>query len=129
MIGALGVAGVHLEQLRTRYPGATAEARPDGTVLVSVPDVALPPGWNQTTTAVRFLVPVGYPAARPDNFFADGTLKLANGNPPANASLQVPSGRSETCTLFSWHLSAWNPTVDTLVTYMRVIADRLQRVQ
>lgn len=126
---ALGATGSQLAQLRHKFPGAAGEALPDGTVLVSVPNIALPVGWNQISTAVRFLAPVGYPTARPDCFFADGTLRLANGGMPANTNVQQLPGGAEVCVWFSWHVAAWNPATDTLVTYLRVIVDRLGRIQ
>lgn len=129
MSAALGVAGLQLEQLRSRYPAASAEARPDGTILIVVPEVPLPPGWNQGATVVRFLVPVGYPAAKPDCFFADGSLRLANGSMPSGANVQIPPGAGETCVWFSWHLATWNPAQDTLLTYLRVASERFKSAQ
>ena len=125
----LGPVGVQLDQLKTRYSGATATTRPDGTLLIVVPDIALPAGWNQPTTTARFLAPGGYPSARPDSFFADRALRLRGGAMPANASEQPLPGTGEVYLLFSWHLSTWNPVADTLLTYVRVITDRLRRAQ
>src|SRR5690348_18078468 len=62
------VAELQFEILRQQYPGSRLERLSDGTLLVSVPEVRLPSGWNQDSTTILFLVPVGYPAARPDCF-------------------------------------------------------------
>ena len=118
-----------VERLRQAYPGSTARGLPDGTVLVTVPWIPIPGGWNQSQTAVSFLVPVGYPVAKPDCFYADAGLRLANGNLPMNAAPQQVPHTSETRIWFSWHLATWHPTRDSLQTYVRVILDRLKRPQ
>ena len=118
-----------LERLQQAYPGSTARGLPDGTVLVTVPSIPIPGGWNQSQTAVSFLVPVGYPVAKPDCFYADAGLRLANGNLPMNAATQQVPHTSETRIWFSWHLATWHPTRDSLQTYVGVILDRLKRPQ
>ena len=55
--------GVELEK---KYPGTTCVRMPDGSYLVTVPNVVLPEGWTPHTTTVRFIAPVGFPASRPD---------------------------------------------------------------
>lgn len=111
--------------LRRVFPGANALARPDGTVLVTVPGLRLPPGWNQDVTSVSFVVPVGYPMAKPDCFWADSSLRLAGGGMPANTNLNPVPGTNEPRLWFSWHVSAWNPASDGLLAYVRVIQKRL----
>lgn len=129
MSGGLGIVGAQLDRLRAQFPGADAEPRPDGTTLVKVPALPLPPGWDRETVTVWFLAPVGYPSARPDCFFAEGSLRLSSGALPASANIQPVPGTNDPCVWFSWHVSAWNPVSDTLLTYVRVIADRLGRAQ
>lgn len=100
-------------------------ALPDGTALVTVPCVSLPPGWSQEVTSLRFLVPVGYPLGKPDCFWADETLRLRSGTLPQSANSQpLPHGQG-TGVWFSWHVSSWNPNRDSLLTYVRVIERRL----
>jgi hypothetical protein len=111
-------------RLQDVYPGATAIGRSDGTTLVTVPEVVLPPGWNQPATAVRFIVPVGYPMAQPDCFWAEGALRLAGGGMPQSAGVNEVPGTSQAGLWFSWHLGVWNPVTDSLLTYVRVIQRR-----
>lgn len=118
-----------LGRLQKAFPGSRARALPDATVLVTVPSVPLSTGWSQVTTDVSFVVPVGYPMARPDCFYADVGLRLANGNLPMNTAPQQIPHSEDTCVWFSWHLTTWHPTRDTLLTYVRVIQDRLNRPQ
>ncbi|MDQ7995274.1 MAG: E2/UBC family protein [Luteibacter sp.] len=114
------------------YPGAQLQANADGSHLVMLPSVALPPGWSQPSTHVRFVVPVGYPYAAPDCFWADQSLRLATGMLPQNSANGNPSpGQPDPATLwFSWHLNAtlWTPGASDLMTYVRVIKKRFEAV-
>jgi Prokaryotic E2 family E len=119
----------HLEEqigeLQEMYPGATATHLPDGTTLIIISDVVLPLGWNQLSTRVQFIVPLGYPMARPDCFWADSSLRLESGVDPQASNLAPPvPGTNENARWFSWHVSNWNPATDTLKTYLHVICNR-----
>ena len=118
-----------LERLAHSFPGSSATALSDGSVLVTVPGVRLPPGWSQPATTVGFIVPVGYPIAKPDCFYTDAGLRLANGALPMNANPQQVPHTTELRLWFSWHLASWNPGKDSLLNYLRVIQDRLARTQ
>src|SRR4051794_4527251 len=80
-----------LTEAAQAYPGTCASALPDGTHVVEVP-VQLPPGWSRTHTTIRFLVPVAFPAAQLDCFYADADLRLANGGMPMNSGMQPLNG-------------------------------------
>jgi Prokaryotic E2 family E len=124
-LAARTVAEMHLEALNRAFPGSSLTPLPDGTALVAVPNVPLPPGWNQSSTVIRFIMPVGYPAARPDCFWADPTLRLANGNALGNAQPNpLPHGQG-TGLWFSWHLQGWDPIKDSFLTWLRVVEQRL----
>ena len=105
--------------------GAVVETRdqPDGSVIVTA-DVGLPPGWNKTRTHVKFVLPVAFPSAQPDCFFADIDLRLADGNMPMNSGIQALDGANHLW--FSWHLSTWSPATDNSATYLRFIERRLR---
>lgn len=118
----------HLEHIRGEHPNATAESRPDGTTLITIPKIPLPKGgWNRDHTTVQFLTPVGYPMAKPDCFWTDCDLRLSNGALPKNSQVQVPSFGGQDKLWFSWHASQWNPSRDTLKSYLHIITDRLGR--
>jgi hypothetical protein len=120
----------HFDALRAkpRYAGASLDEVPNGTFLVTIAGYPLPPGWNRDTTTIYFIVPVGYPQAKPDSFWTDPGLLLASGAMPQNATLGgnqqpgLPSG----VLWFSWHVNNWNPNSDTLETYANLIRGRLQ---
>jgi len=102
---------------------------PNGTYLVKLYDFRLPKGWNQQTVNVYFLLPVGYPVARPDTFWTDPGLTLLNGGPPANTGTNQPEGVPPGLLWFSWHPSAWNPNRDTLSTYVAIIRQRFNEIR
>lgn len=113
------------EQLVASHSGATITDGADGTSIVTLPAVPLPRGWSTTTTTVWFVMPVAYPAAQPDCFWADPDLRLANSSVPANAAPQVVPTLQVPALWFSWHLSAWRPSRDSVTTYARFISRRL----
>src|SRR5712691_5121090 len=106
------------------YPDAAIHPVGDGTHVVRV-RLPLCAGWNAASTLVRFVVPIPYPAAQPDCFWTDPDLRLANGAMPTNSGMQPLAG--EQMMWFSWHLASWNPTRDSLLCYVRFIAERLRR--
>lgn len=117
-----------LPRLQESYPRSAVQNLGDGTGVVTLPGVQLPVGWNKQAVTAFFIVPVGFPMARPDCFWTEEDLRLANGSLPKNSAVQtVPWGGAKLW--FSWHPSSWNPNGDTLRTYARVIEDRLRRAE
>jgi hypothetical protein len=116
------------EELRRQpqYASATLARRPDGSALVSIQAFALPQGWNAAQTNVRFVVPVGFPVAKPDCFWTDPGLRLSSGATPTNTQLNANYGGPEQLLWFSFHVSAWDPNLDRLVTYANLIRGRFQ---
>lgn len=114
------------EILKTYYPNATSEALPSGAVLIVIPDFPLPEGWSHNTTQVKFLAPIGYPFAKPDCFWAHSELRLKSSAMPASANISPIPEISQSHLWFSWHVGQWNPSRDSLLTYVRVIETRLK---
>jgi hypothetical protein len=111
-------------ELTIKRPGATCVANPDGSCLVTVPNVLLPAGWTPSAITVRFIAPVGFPTAKPDCFWTDSNLRLDGGRVPQNTGqAQLPNGPNPLL-WFSWHLQKWDPNTDSLLTYLRVIENR-----
>ena len=103
---------------------------PDGGVLIQVSGVKVE-GWNRPTADFLFVVPPGYPAGQPDCFWVEpNEFRLADGGTPKNTNdgSTIPNdvNTERTTTWFSWHVQSWNPNRDTLITYFKVILDRLQ---
>jgi hypothetical protein len=111
-------------ELESKHAGATRNLLPDGSHVVSIPNVPLPPGWNARSTTVLFVVPVGFPASRPDCFWTDANLRLANGINPQNTGNNPLPGQTQAYLWFSWHVQKWSPNADSLSTYLHVIESR-----
>lgn len=115
----------HVDELKRRYEDITIEPNADGSMIITIPNFPLPPGWNRESTVIRFLVPVGFPIARPDCFWADADLRLSSGGQPMNTALQEPWARKGQFLWFSWHPSYWDPQKDSLLNFVGIIAKRL----
>ena len=101
------------------------QPQPDGSTVITIEGVDLPPGWSRERVAVRIVVPVGYPAARPDSFWTDADLRTQNGAAPMNTNVQQPWPGEGPYLWFSWHPAEWNPHKDSLVSYLGVVMSRL----
>ena len=122
----MGVLEEQFTSLLQDYPSAQMKPQADGTFVVVIEGSKLAQGWNQATTTVRFVVPLGYPIARPDCFWTDSNVRVANGTAnPKNAAIQLTAFAGEQM-WFSWHVGSWNPQTDSLKTYMKVIEARLK---
>jgi hypothetical protein len=119
-----GALQEYVSELRQVYPAATISSLLEGTSLVTVASVPLPHGWSAPTTDVSFVVPTGFPMARPDCFWASAGLRLASGAMPRNSGVNAAPGSAEPRLWFSWHAAVWNPSSDTLLTYVRIIQRR-----
>lgn len=122
------------ERVQERYPGATLEALPSGTGLVTVPNYLLPAGWSDTSTTIRFLTPVGYPGPNPDCFWATSGLRLSSGGMPQASGDPNPIPETPLQGLwFSWHIENpgenWRPARDDLMTYLSMIGRRFEQIQ
>jgi hypothetical protein len=107
---------------------------PSGAALVTIPEFGIPSGWSAESTTIRFLIPVGYPGPAPDCFWANSGLRLAGGQLPQASQDPNPIPEvGESGLWFSWHVTGpdhnWNPSRDTLETYVSIIAERFRRPQ
>lgn len=119
-----------LARLAEVHPGVTLTELPGGQSLVHVPAVPLAkPGWSKDSTAVWFVVPVGYPQAAPDCFWAEAPLMLATGAPPHASNVQPVPGLGQPHVWFSWHVQRWNPNRDTLLSWVYLIRQRLNEAR
>lgn len=118
------------EKLREDYPNAVRQDVGDGSFVITVPSVAIPDGWTAKEATIRFVVPVGYPMARPDCFWTDDTLILSDGRVPQNTGTNsLPLTPPIPQRWYSWHLVAWSPNSDTLTTYLNVIRKRFAELR
>jgi hypothetical protein len=125
----MSVLQEQLERLKEFYPDATSKDIGEGRFLITVPGIRLPSGWNSNVVEVCFVVPQAYPLANPDCFFADEGLRLRGGGMPKNSALQSQPYLPGQRMWFSWHFQGWNANRDSLFTYVKLIQDRLKRVE
>lgn len=112
-------------------PAPSAIPLPNGSFLIVVPEVEIGAGWNRAKADVLFVAPPGYPAAQPDCFWVQPTaLRLENGATPqsSNDANPIPGDidPSRSTTWFSWHLQVWDPNRSSLLTFYKVILNRLK---
>jgi hypothetical protein len=126
----MAILDEHFAQLESvaerRFSKATRSEAPNGTWLIKLSDFVLPEGWNRAHTSVYFLIPAGYPVARPDTFWTDPGLTPPSGGPPANTGNNQQPGVPAGLLWFSWHPSVWNPNRDNLVNFVAMIRRRFE---
>lgn len=115
-----------IEEFKQFLPEATITKLPSGAYLVIAPAVSLPSGWSKTETSIRFFLPVGYPAAKPDCFWADEDLTLVGGGQPTNSQIQHVAEIGGTFRWFSWHAANWNASRDSIRTYYHTVYQRFR---
>lgn len=102
-----------------------------GFQWIIVKAIPLPEGWNQADTDVLIKMRPGYPTTPPDNFYADGSLRLAEGDKPGNAPREETID-GQSWLLFSYHVEggSWSPHAQVeeghnLLTYLNAVIGRL----
>ncbi len=118
-----------MELLRRRFAAVEHDGN-GGWVLLQ--DVALPAGWDRACIDVLVLIPPGYPATPPDNFFVPAGFRLGSGQSPSNYS-ESQSLIGGQWGQFSFHAQEWNPAAnvedgDNLGTFMLAVTRRLGEV-
>ena len=119
-----------LEVLRKMY--GSLEHGPNVEWIV-FKEFRLPSGWNKQTTELLVVIPAGYPATPPDNFYVAPGLLLASGSMPANFSKGV-SLQGRQWDQFSYHLDGgWKPAAnvmhgDNLQTFILKVLERLREL-
>lgn len=114
----------HVEQLQGL--GYNVELAQDGVqVCVVLKDYPLPASvWNRKTTDIMIIVHPAYPNSKLDMFYTSTGLRLSDGRVPKAGDVEEPHG-GRTWQRFSWHVAAWNPAHDSILTYLDVIDHRL----
>lgn len=95
-----------------------------------IPIWSLPAGWSRRDTPLWVPCPAAYPQMPPDNFYVDGSLRLADGRDPGNSSVVLLDGHLS-ARLFSYHLENgdWSPEQgDAFETFLFGIDKRLQEL-
>lgn len=116
-----------VERLKAAGKEAAISLGTDGHYHVVIAQHELAAGYNQKSTSVLIRLPPSYPAGKPDMFWTDWNLRLANGGLPEKATEEAVGGTPYL--RFSWHTTAWRPGVDDLSTYVEFVARRLMQAR
>jgi hypothetical protein len=118
-----------VERLRAVFSESLlVQKLPSGAHLLEIRDYRLETGWSVEKANILFVAPPAYPIAQPDCFWLEPSgIRLTDGRTPQNTNdaNPIPEVASRPTTWFSWHLQAWNPNSDSLLTYFNVIEKRL----
>lgn len=99
-------------------------------ILILFHSFPLPNGiYNKTHTELLVFTTAEYPNAGFDMFWTDQDLTLVNGSVPRGAEA-IESYVGKAWRRFSWHLNRpWNPSLDSLLSHVSMIEERLHRGQ
>lgn len=114
------------DYLNERAPGH-AMVNEAGMICVTVPNYALPPGFDQKTTTLLLRLSPGFPDVQPDMWWFDPPVRRSDGQAIAAADVQEQHlGR--TWQRWSRHLPAgvWRSGIDTLQSYFALLQKDLR---
>lgn len=92
----------------------------DGFANLIFQNYPIPPMYNRKSVELLVKIPMSYPNGKPDMFWTDEELLLANGQEPKQANtIETPLGKRRR--RFSWHPQSWNPATGNLRMYLEFI--------
>ena len=115
------------EELRLGGHALQLLPQEDGWIFVVFEQYPLPEGFSHDSTPLLIKVPPNYPLGGLDMFWMNSQLILASGALPANTSVEHCLGAP--WLRFSWHPLKWNPSSDSLTSYLKFINSRLEKRQ
>ena len=116
-----------LQEIEALSADYSIEVCEDGGVINLVFDTySIPGGFSMSETSLLLRLPASYPNGKPDMFWTEPELTLADGRVPRQAD-QIQSFLGKSWRRFSWHLSQWNPGRDNLYTYLEFVNMRLAK--
>lgn len=86
----------------------------------------LPQGWSKSEIRLLLKLPVSFPNGKPDMFWTDKDLTLADGSDPEQAQVVETICGSE-WRRFSWHPQSWTPANDDIHTFLAFVDRRLSQ--
>lgn len=91
----------------------------DGFAYVVFNDHRVPARYNKKETTLVLRFPMSYPNGRPDMFWTDADLLLANGGIPKQAEV-METHLGKPWRRFSWHPQNWTSR-DNMLTYLEFV--------
>lgn len=120
---------LNLQAEELRKTGFSITLREEGGIAkLLIPNFTLPDGYSQPHSDLLVLVPISYPNGKPDMFWVDETVLLANGQVPHKANV-IEMHLDRRWRRFSWHLGKWNPGCDNLDTYLAFVEHGLLKAR
>lgn len=99
----------------------------DGMANVEIVGYPAPRYYNKTSIELLLRLPLSYPNGKPDMFWTNEDFLLKDGRVPKGAEA-IETWLGKRRRRFSWHIATnWNPGVDSLVTYLEFINNRLAK--
>ena len=98
----------------------------DGFDDVQIFGYPIPTGYSKSASDLLLRLPPSYRAGRPDMFWTEIDLVLANGQVPAQAEV-VETIEGIQWRRFSWHPAKWDPAADNLLTFLEFVDTRLAK--
>lgn len=86
----------------------------------------LPRGYNRCSSDLLLRLPLSYPNGKPDMFWLESDVLLANGSVPKSAE-HIETYLDRKWRRFSWHMTHWNPAQDDFRTYLEFVNSRLAK--
>ena len=117
-----------IEELRAKFgDNLVVSPLPSGGQLIEIRKYKLVAGWDQPLVTIIFVAPPAFPAAQPDCFWVEpGPIRFNGGQTPQNTNDTNPIPEvGQRGTWFSWHMQDWNPNWHTLMSFIKVIGQRL----
>jgi len=118
------------EVTRLRDLGYTLEVTEEGQrIYLTFQNFSLGSAYSPSVSSLMVFTSVQYPNAGFDMFWVEEGVKLASGGiPQAGDSVETYLGRR--WRRFSWHLPQnrpWNPSRDSLLTWLAAVEERLRK--
>lgn len=116
-----------VEELRKKR-FSVARSDTDKLVILTISAYPLPAGWSKKATQLLLKLPASYPNGKPDMFWTDEDLLLADGGVPHKGDvIEDIEGRS--WRRFSWHPKTWTPGRDNIHSFFAFIDRRLAQLK
>lgn len=119
-----------LQEVETlRASGLSIEVVEEGNLAkITIANFPLPAGYSKQHSDLLLLIPMSYPNGKPDMFWVEKEVVLANGQVPQKADNIEPHVGKQ-WRRFSWHSGNWNPGQDDLNTYLCFIEHGLLKAR
>lgn len=116
-----------VEELRKKG-FSVARSDTDKLAILTIRAYPLPTGWSKKATQLLLKLPASYPNGKPDMFWTDEDLLLADGGVPHKGDV-IEDIEGRNWRRFSWHPKTWTPGRDNIHTFLAFIDRRLAQLK